>query len=182
MTTTTSRRPAKRPAKPVKRAATKTTKTSGDVRQSAGEVAALPTRSVAQEAAEVGPAARRANRLVSRMTDWLGSLPAIGAAVLVIFVWACTGPLLGFSDTWQLIINTFTTLVTFTMVFIIQNTQNRDGRAMQTKLDAQSEALVALCRKNGLASIADRLSELTGVEEQPEKVIEEEQSEVRNAG
>ena len=179
MTTSTARKPAKRPATPVKRgAATK----SRDVRQTAGEVAALPTRSIAQEAAEVRPIARRANRVVSRMTDWLGSLPAIGAAILVIFVWACTGPLLGFSDTWQLIINTFTTLVTFTMVFIIQNTQNRDGRAMQTKLDAQSEALVALCRKNGLEPIADRLSELTGVEDQPEKVIEEEQSEVRNAG
>jgi low affinity Fe/Cu permease len=116
------------------------------------------------------------------MTDWLGSLPAIGAALLIIFVWACTGPLLGFSDTWQLIINTFTTLVTFTMVFIIQNTQNRDGRAMQTKLDAQSEALVALCRRNGLDAIAARLSDLTGVEDEPEKVIEEEQSEVRKAG
>ena len=179
MTTATTRKPATRPAKPVQRAAAKQHR---DVRQSAGEVAAMPTRSVAQEAAEVGPVARRANRVVSRMTDWLGSLPAIVAAILVIFVWACTGPLLGFSDTWQLIINTFTTLVTFTMVFIIQNTQNRDGRAMQTKLDAQSEALVALCRKNGLESIADRLRELTGVEDQPEKVIEEEQSEIRNAG
>jgi low affinity Fe/Cu permease len=54
---------------------------------------------------------------------------------LVIVVWAATGPLLGFSDTWQLIINTGTTIVTFLMVFLIQNTQNRDSAAIQAKLD-----------------------------------------------
>jgi low affinity Fe/Cu permease len=53
----------------------------------------------------------------------------------IIVVWAATGPLMGFSDTWQLIINTSTTIVTFLMVFLIQNTQNRDGAALQTKLD-----------------------------------------------
>ncbi|ODT06352.1 MAG: iron permease [Mesorhizobium sp. SCN 65-20] len=53
----------------------------------------------------------------------------------VIVVWAVTGPLFGFSDTWQLIINTGTTIVTFLMVFLIQNTQNRDGAAIQAKLD-----------------------------------------------
>ena len=53
----------------------------------------------------------------------------------VIVVWAVSGPLFGFSDTWQLIINTGTTIVTFLMVFLIQNTQNRDGAALQTKLD-----------------------------------------------
>ncbi len=53
----------------------------------------------------------------------------------VIVIWALTGPLLGFSDTWQLIINTSTTIVTFLMVFLIQNTQNRDGAALQAKLD-----------------------------------------------
>ncbi len=53
----------------------------------------------------------------------------------VIIVWAATGPLMGFSDTWQLIINTSTTIITFLMVFLIQNTQNRDGAAIQAKLD-----------------------------------------------
>ena len=53
----------------------------------------------------------------------------------VVVVWAVTGPLFGFSDTWQLIINTGTTIVTFLMVFLIQNTQNRDGAAIQAKLD-----------------------------------------------
>jgi low affinity Fe/Cu permease len=53
----------------------------------------------------------------------------------IIVVWAATGPFLGFSDTWQLVINTGTTIVTFLMVFLIQNTQNRDGAAIQAKLD-----------------------------------------------
>ena len=57
------------------------------------------------------------------------------ACVLVVAAWAVTGPLFGFSDTWQLFINTGTTIVTFLMVFLIQNTQNRDGAAIQAKLD-----------------------------------------------
>jgi low affinity Fe/Cu permease len=56
-------------------------------------------------------------------------------ALLIIVVWAVTGPVFRFSDTWQLIINTGTTIVTFLMVFLIQNSQNRDGAAMQAKLD-----------------------------------------------
>ena len=56
-------------------------------------------------------------------------------AVLVVIVWAVTGPLFDYSDTWQLVINTGTTIVTFLMVFLIQNSQNRDGAAMQAKLD-----------------------------------------------
>ncbi|HEX8492608.1 MAG TPA: low affinity iron permease family protein [Pyrinomonadaceae bacterium] len=56
-------------------------------------------------------------------------------AVLIIFVWAITGPIFHFSDTWQLVINTGTTIVTFLMVFLIQNTQNRDSGAIQAKLD-----------------------------------------------
>lgn len=56
-------------------------------------------------------------------------------AVLIIVVWAVTGPMFGFSDTWQLVINTGTTIITFLMVFLIQNTQNRDTEALQIKLD-----------------------------------------------
>jgi low affinity Fe/Cu permease len=62
-------------------------------------------------------------------------------AVTVILVWAVTGPIFRFSDTWQLIINTGTTIVTFLMVFLIQNSQNRDGAAMQAKLDELLRAL-----------------------------------------
>ncbi|HVT27812.1 MAG TPA: low affinity iron permease family protein [Lacipirellulaceae bacterium] len=68
----------------------------------------------------------------SRIT---GHPMAFVAAVALIVVWAITGPLFGFSDTWQLVINTGTTIVTFLMVFLIQNTQNRDTGAIQTKLD-----------------------------------------------
>lgn len=64
-----------------------------------------------------------------------GTPAAFLAALSVILVWAATGPLFGFGDTWQLIINTGTTIVTFLMVFLIQNTQNRDTEALQIKLD-----------------------------------------------
>ena len=62
-------------------------------------------------------------------------------AVLIILIWAVTGPMFAYSDTWQLIINTGTTIVTFLMVFLIQNSQNRDGAAMQAKLDEILRAL-----------------------------------------
>jgi low affinity Fe/Cu permease len=64
-----------------------------------------------------------------------GQPAAFLLAVAVLIVWAVTGPLFGFSDTWQLVINTGTTIVTFLMVFLIQNTQNRDTGALQIKLD-----------------------------------------------
>jgi len=66
----------------------------------------------------------------------LAGLPlTFAACCLIIVVWAGSGPLFGFSDTWQLVINTGTTIITFLMVFLIQNTQNRDGAAIQAKLD-----------------------------------------------
>jgi low affinity Fe/Cu permease len=66
---------------------------------------------------------------------WSGRPTAFGLAVSVIVVWAFTGPIFGFSDTWQLVINTGTTIVTFLMVFLIQNTQNRESEALQLKVD-----------------------------------------------
>lgn len=66
---------------------------------------------------------------------WLGSPLIFFIAVLIVLVWALSGPLFHYSDTWQLVINTGTTVITFLMVFVIQNTQNRDGRALQLKLD-----------------------------------------------
>lgn len=74
-------------------------------------------------------------RFASSASSWLGSRWAFLGAILVIAVWACTGPLFHYSDTWQLVINTGTTIVTFLMVFLIQNTQNRDARAINLKLN-----------------------------------------------
>ena len=72
-----------------------------------------------------------------------------GLAVGTIVVWAATGPLFHYSDTWQLVINTGTTIVTFLMVFLIQNSQNRDGAAMQANLD---ELLRAVTRRGSSSS------------------------------
>jgi len=66
---------------------------------------------------------------------WTGNASCFGLAVLIVVVWLVSGPMFGFSDTWQLVINTGTTIITFLMVFLIQNTQNRDTEAMQIKLD-----------------------------------------------
>jgi low affinity Fe/Cu permease len=76
-----------------------------------------------------------------RSSAMLGSAWAFAAAVSVIFVWLVTGPAFHFSDTWQLIINTATTVITFLMVFLIQNTQNRDAKAMHLKLDELIRAI-----------------------------------------
>lgn len=69
------------------------------------------------------------------VSRWCGRPSTFSLAVGVILVWIVTGPVFGFSDTWQLVINTGTTIVTFLMVFLIQNTQNRDTAAIQLKLD-----------------------------------------------
>src|SRR2546425_4933535 len=74
-------------------------------------------------------------RFARRATEWTGSSWAFGLALIIIFAWLVTGPIFGFSDTWQLVINTGTTIVTFLMVFLIQNTQNRDAKAIELKLD-----------------------------------------------
>jgi low affinity Fe/Cu permease len=75
------------------------------------------------------------SKIAQRTSLLLGKSTAFAAACGIIIVWAVTGPLFGYSDTWQLIVNTGTTIVTFLMVFLVQNTQNRDARALQLKLD-----------------------------------------------
>jgi low affinity Fe/Cu permease len=74
-------------------------------------------------------------RFSNRIASLAGRASTFAIACVAIVIWAVTGPFLGFSDVWQLTINTGTTIITFLMVFIIQNTQNRDSRAMQIKLD-----------------------------------------------
>ncbi|PBC12475.1 hypothetical protein CK230_02730 [Mesorhizobium sp. WSM3859] len=73
--------------------------------------------------------------MANRVAHLAGLPPTFAICVLIVVVWAASGPIFGFSDTWQLVINTGTTIVTFLMVFLIQNTQNRDGAAIQAKLD-----------------------------------------------
>ena len=75
-------------------------------------------------------------RFTSKTSALLGRPVIFVVALIVLILWGASGPLLGFSDTWQLVINTGTTIITFLMVFIIQNTQNRDNLAMNIKLDA----------------------------------------------
>ena len=75
-------------------------------------------------------------RFTTAVSAAMGHAWVFVTALIVLLVWGVTGPLLGFSDTWQLIINTGTTIITFLMVFIIQNTQNRDNLAFNIKLDA----------------------------------------------
>lgn len=119
------------------------------------------------------------NEFFRRFAHWtsdrVGSPWAFIAAVTVVLVWAVTGPLFQYSDSWQLVINTGTTIVTFLMVFLIQNAQNRDGRVMQLKLDELLRAvtdartkLVALeeCSDTELKKLQQeflRIGELSGL-------------------
>jgi low affinity Fe/Cu permease len=82
-------------------------------------------------------------RFAAQASTWLGSKWAFAAAGLVIVIWGATGPIFHYSDTWQLVINTGTTIVTFLMVFLIQNTQNRDARAINLKLNELIHAIDA---------------------------------------
>src|SRR5580658_3561320 len=80
-------------------------------------------------------------RFAASASGWLGSKWAFAGAGMIIVIWGVTGPLFHFSDTWQLVINTGTTIVTFLMVFLIQNTQNRDARAINLKLNELIRAI-----------------------------------------
>jgi low affinity Fe/Cu permease len=98
----------------------------------------------------VGRALERGSQAV---THWVGSSWAFALAALVVVAWLLTGPLFGFSDTWQLVINTGTTIVTFLMVFLIQRAQNKDALAIQLKLDELVSAIQGA--SNRLISVED---------------------------
>lgn len=96
-----------------------------------------------------------------------GRAPTFAAAVAVVLTWAITGPLFGYSDTWQLVINTGTTIVTFLMVFLIQNSQNRDGAAIQAKLDELIRVSTARNSFVGIEHLTDE--ELDDIREKCER-------------
>ena len=95
--------------------------------------------------------------VASRISSYSGKAATFILAVLVIVVWGSSGPLFGFSDTWQLVVNTGTTIVTFLMVFLIQNTQNRDALAMHLKLDELISSIEAA--DDGMIDAEDQTDE-----------------------
>ena len=110
-------------------------------------------------------------RLAKAAARFTGRPLCFGLAVLVIAAWVVTGPMFGYSNTWQLVINTGTTIVTFLMVFLIQNTQNRDTEAMQIKLDELIRATQgANNRLLDLEELEDR--ELEGFRDRYESLAE----------
>jgi low affinity Fe/Cu permease len=113
----------------------------------------------------------RFNRLADWLTNALGSFTALAGSILIVVIWALTGPIFNFSDTWQLFINTTTTVVTFWMVFVIQNSANRSAKATQLKLDEVIRALenarnefIALDKATD-ETLAEREQELTKLAE-----------------
>lgn len=92
-------------------------------------------------------------KFAHKTAEALGTPWAFIVAVTIIVAWIVTGPIFGFSDTWQLIINTSTTIVTFLMVFLIQNTQNRDAKAIHLKLDELIHAIKKA--RNSLIDLED---------------------------
>ena len=92
-------------------------------------------------------------KLAHRTSEAAGSPWAFIAAVSIIFIWALTGPVFHFSDTWQLVINTGTTILTFLMVFLIQNTQNRDAKAIHLKLDELIKSMQGA--RNAMVNLED---------------------------
>ena len=94
-----------------------------------------PSSSSCIGGARISPYGQVLERVALRVTDWAGSSWAFGVAVATILVWAIVGPIFHYSDTWQLVINTGTTIVTFLMVFLLQRAQNKDSRAIHVKLN-----------------------------------------------
>jgi low affinity Fe/Cu permease len=104
---------------------------------------------------------RRFTDFAEHVAHATGKPITFALCVIVVVLWAVTGPLFRFSDAWQLVINTGTTIVTFLMVFLIQNTQNRDGAAIQTKLDELIRASAAQNKYIGIEHLTeDELDEL----------------------
>ena len=107
-------------------------------------------------------------RIAAKIATAVGQPLAFVIALAFIVIWALTGPMFGFSDTWQLIVNTSTTIITFLMVFLIQNAQNRDAAAMQAKLDELIRA------------VEPARNEFVGIEHLTEKELEKIRAEIES--
>jgi len=105
------------------------------------------------------------------LTEALGTPWALALSILLIVVWFLTGPIFGFSDTWQLVINTATTIITFWMVFVIQTSQNRQSKALQFKLDELIRSIPG-ARNRMIAAERESTEELKRQEEEFRKTAE----------
>jgi len=131
-------------------------------------VSAATSRQAAQSGAELGTTqhARDTDQLsvfarTANATAHAAGKPfTFGLCLLIVIAWAISGPVFHYSDTWQLVINTGTTIITFLMVFLIQNTQNRDGAALQAKLDE----LIRVTK--------EARNDFVGIENRPEKELD----------
>ena len=123
-------------------------------------------------------------RGISRATGMVGSFPAILVALLAVVLWLVGSYFVGgglFDDKYQLALNTVSSIVTFLMVFVIQNSQNRDSLALQAKLDAQNRVLLMIAKRLDIDGEADILTQVVGLEDAPEKTIRADQERVRQA-
>lgn len=96
---------------------------------------------MAAEQEKQGGVGNSFQKFATQASAWMGTKWSFLGAMLIIVIWAASGPCFHYSDTWQLVVNTATTIVTFLMVFLIQNTQNRDARAIHLKLDEVIRAM-----------------------------------------
>jgi low affinity Fe/Cu permease len=121
------------------------------------------------------------HKIAQKASNAVGSAWAFSVAILVIIVWAATGPIFGFSDTWQLVINTGTTIITFLMVFLIQNTQNRDAKVIHLKLDELIR--VTKSARNRLVDLEDCTEEeLQILEKEFQRLRERDEKRHKKAG
>jgi low affinity Fe/Cu permease len=120
-------------------------------------------------------------KFAGKVSTWAGSPWVFILAIVAIIAWAVTGPIFQFSDTWQLVINTSTTIITFLMVFLIQNTQNRDARAIHLKLDELIRAMKDA--RNSLVDLEDGSEEeLEKLQEQFQNLREQQEKRTRSKG
>ena len=115
-----------------------------------------PSSARSSQSADHGGWSEFFSQMACVTAHWMGKPIAFLTALALVIVWAATGPLFGYSDTWQLVINTSTTIVTFLMVFLIQNTQNRDTMALQLKL---SELILVIGEAENRFATAEDLSD-----------------------